>query len=93
MITHRGVLTGSSYLSMFFLGVGTAVIGAASGNIGHTPLPDRAPDFGPERRASSFRAGLGSPGGQLRQSAPHVGGELPAGRVVFPLLPVARIRP
>ena len=37
MITHRGVLTGSSYLSMFFLGVGTAVIGAASGNIGHTP--------------------------------------------------------
>ena len=37
MISHRGVLTGSSYLSMFFLGVGTAVIGAASGSIGHTP--------------------------------------------------------
>ena len=37
MITHRGVLTGGSYLSMFFLGVGTAVIGAASGSIGHTP--------------------------------------------------------
>ncbi len=37
MIHHRGVLTGSSYLSMFFLGVGTAVIGAASGSIGHTP--------------------------------------------------------
>ncbi|HTZ52587.1 MAG TPA: MFS transporter [Spirochaetia bacterium] len=37
MIRHRGVLTGSSYLSMFFLGVGTAVIGAASGSIGHTP--------------------------------------------------------
>ena len=37
MIRHRGVLTGSSYVSMFFLGVGTAVIGAASGNIGHTP--------------------------------------------------------
>jgi len=37
MIRHRGVLTASSYLSMFFLGVGTAVIGAASGSIGHTP--------------------------------------------------------
>jgi len=37
MIRHRGVLTGSSYVSMFFLGVGTAVIGAASGSIGHTP--------------------------------------------------------
>jgi MFS family permease len=37
MIRHRGVLTGSSYLSMFFLGVGTAVIGAASGSVGHTP--------------------------------------------------------
>jgi MFS family permease len=37
MISHRGVLTGSSYVSMFFLGVGTAVIGAASGSIGHTP--------------------------------------------------------
>jgi len=37
MIRHRGVLTASSYLSMFFLGVGTAVIGAASGNIGLTP--------------------------------------------------------
>jgi MFS family permease len=34
---YRGVLTGGSYLSMFFLGVGTAVIGAASGSIGHTP--------------------------------------------------------
>jgi len=34
---YRGVLTGASYLSMFFLGVGTAVIGAASGSIGHTP--------------------------------------------------------
>lgn len=32
------VLTGSSYLSMFFLGVGTAVIGAASGNIGLSPF-------------------------------------------------------
>ena len=31
---YRGVLTGGSYLSMFFLGVGTAVIGAASGSIG-----------------------------------------------------------
>jgi MFS transporter, FHS family, glucose/mannose:H+ symporter len=37
MIRHRGVLTASSYVSMFFLGVGTAVIGAASGSIGHTP--------------------------------------------------------
>src|SRR5271157_2320036 len=37
MISHRGVLTGASYLSMFFLGVGTAVIGAASGSIGLTP--------------------------------------------------------
>ncbi|MDT8297681.1 MAG: MFS transporter, partial [Spirochaetaceae bacterium] len=37
MIRHSGVLTVSSYFSMFFLGVGTAVIGAASGSIGHTP--------------------------------------------------------
>jgi predicted MFS family arabinose efflux permease len=37
MIQNRGVLTGSSYASMFFLGVGTAVIGAASGSIGLTP--------------------------------------------------------
>ncbi len=37
MIRHSGVLTVSSYLSMFFLGVGTAIIGAASGSIGHTP--------------------------------------------------------
>ena len=37
MISHRGVLSGGSYVSMFFLGVGTAVIGAASGSIGHTP--------------------------------------------------------
>jgi MFS family permease len=37
MLSHRGVLTGSSYVSMFFLGVGTAVIGAASGSIGLTP--------------------------------------------------------
>ena len=34
----RTLLTGSSYASMFFLGVGTAVIGAASGNIGLTPF-------------------------------------------------------
>jgi MFS family permease len=37
VIRHRGVLTGSSYASMFFLGVGTVIIGAASGNIGLTP--------------------------------------------------------
>ncbi len=37
MIRHRSVLTGSSFASMFFLGVGTAIIGAASGNIGLTP--------------------------------------------------------
>ena len=37
MAVNRSVLTGSSYVSMFFLGVGTAVIGAASGSIGHTP--------------------------------------------------------
>jgi MFS family permease len=34
----RGVLTGGSWASMFFLGVGTAVIGAASGNIGLSPF-------------------------------------------------------
>ncbi|MBE3064707.1 MAG: hypothetical protein IMZ69_06780, partial [Spirochaetes bacterium] len=38
MMRIRTLLTGSSYASMFFLGVGTAVIGAASGNIGLTPF-------------------------------------------------------
>jgi MFS family permease len=34
MMRGTSVLTASSYASMFFLGVGTAIIGAASGNIG-----------------------------------------------------------
>jgi MFS family permease len=37
MIRIPAVLTGSSYASMFFLGVGTVIIGAAAGNIGLTP--------------------------------------------------------
>ena len=37
MAVNRSVLTGSSYASMFFLGVGTVIIGAAAGNIGLTP--------------------------------------------------------
>jgi len=38
MTKNMRLLTFSSYASMFFLGVGTAIIGAASGNIGLTPL-------------------------------------------------------
>lgn len=34
MITKRGVITASTFLTMFLVGVGTAVIGAASKNIG-----------------------------------------------------------
>jgi MFS family permease len=34
---NAGVLTGASFASMFFLGVATAIIGAASGNIGLSP--------------------------------------------------------
>ena len=37
MTNNTRLLTFSSYASMFFLGVGTAIIGAASGNIGLTP--------------------------------------------------------
>ena len=37
MIRHKGILTGSSYTSMFFLGVGTVIIGAAAGSIGLSP--------------------------------------------------------
>ena len=37
MIRNTPLLTASSYASMFFLGVGTAIIGAASGNIGLSP--------------------------------------------------------
>lgn len=37
VIRSRAALTGSAYLSMFFLGVGNAVIGAASGTIGLAP--------------------------------------------------------
>ena len=37
MIRNKGVLTGSSYASMFFLGVGTVIIGAAAGSIGLSP--------------------------------------------------------
>ncbi len=37
MIHNRGVVTAASFTSMFFLGVGTAIIGAASGNIGLSP--------------------------------------------------------
>ena len=37
MTNNTHLLTFSSYASMFFLGVGTAIIGAASGNIGLTP--------------------------------------------------------
>ena len=37
MIYNRNMLTMSSFAAMFFLGVGTAVIGAASRNIGLSP--------------------------------------------------------
>jgi MFS family permease len=37
VIRNPGVLTGASFASMFFLGVASAVIGAASGNIGWSP--------------------------------------------------------
>jgi MFS family permease len=37
VIQNRGVLTGASFTSMFFLGVATAIIGAASGNMGLSP--------------------------------------------------------
>jgi len=37
MTNNTRLLTFSSYASMFFLGVGTAIIGAASGNIGLAP--------------------------------------------------------
>ena len=37
MTSNTRLLTFSSYASMFFLGVGTAIIGAASGNIGLSP--------------------------------------------------------
>ncbi|HVO39917.1 MAG TPA: MFS transporter [Spirochaetia bacterium] len=37
VVRSRAALTASAYLSMFFLGVGNAVIGAASGNIGLAP--------------------------------------------------------
>jgi MFS family permease len=36
--TSSGVLTGGSFASMFFLGVASAIIGAASGNIGLSPF-------------------------------------------------------
>ncbi len=36
-IRNPGILTASSFLSMFLLGVGTTIIGAASRNIGLTP--------------------------------------------------------
>jgi len=37
LIENKGLITGASYASMFFLGFGTVVIGAAAGNIGLTP--------------------------------------------------------
>ncbi|MGB9441617.1 MAG: hypothetical protein WCB15_27000, partial [Desulfobacterales bacterium] len=37
MIRNRNILTLSSFTAMFFLGVGSAVIGAASRNIGLSP--------------------------------------------------------
>ena len=37
MFRNTPLLTASSFASMFFLGVGTAIIGAASGNIGLSP--------------------------------------------------------
>jgi MFS family permease len=37
VIKNTGLVTGASFASMFFLGVGTAIIGAAAGNIGLTP--------------------------------------------------------
>jgi MFS family permease len=37
MIRNRAILTLSAFGAMFFLGVGTAIIGAASRNIGLTP--------------------------------------------------------
>ena len=37
MIRNRFTLTGLSYASMFFLGIGAAIVGAASRNIGLTP--------------------------------------------------------
>ncbi len=38
MIRNRNILTMSSFTAMFFLGVGTAIIGAASRNIGLSPF-------------------------------------------------------
>ena len=38
MIHNRKILTGSSFAAMFFLGVGSAIIGAASRNIGLSPF-------------------------------------------------------
>jgi MFS family permease len=37
MITNKNILTSASFTAMFFLGVGTAIIGAASRNIGLSP--------------------------------------------------------
>ena len=37
MIRNKTIVTGSSFLCMFFIGVGTTVIGAAAKNIGLTP--------------------------------------------------------
>ena len=37
MIRNRFTLTGLSYASMFFLGIGATIVGAASRNIGLTP--------------------------------------------------------
>ena len=37
MIRNRKILTMSSFAAMFFLGVGSAIIGAASRNIGLSP--------------------------------------------------------
>ena len=38
MIRNRNILTASSFTAMFFLGVGAAIIGAASRNIGLSPF-------------------------------------------------------
>lgn len=38
MIRNRNILTASSFAAMFFLGVGSAIIGAASRNIGLSPF-------------------------------------------------------
>ena len=50
MPVNKAALSGSAYLSMFFLGVGTTIIGAAAGNIGldayHIGLLIAAQNFG-----------------------------------------------